>query len=163
MYTGIIHNAHWFLSFGQFVVEPQSLLGAPLPLLLRPLQCAPLSMPVPLPQLPHLCVLQSNHQIQSGGQNTTKKNRNPTSLVVVASGGNVARSKLLTGNRLELLPGPMTVFVAPNEANLRLFTSLHFASRRTCNECCVPPKRGTNQIKNFCGVNGDGDRNKREG
>lgn len=55
--------------------------------------------------LPHCatpCVLQSNHQIQSGGHNTSTK-RNPTILVVVASGGNVARSKLLfTGNRLEL-------------------------------------------------------------
>lgn len=77
--------------------------------------------------LPHCAapfVLQSNHQIQSGGQNTSK-NRNPTILVVVASGGNVARSKLFTGNRLELYPGPLTVFLATNEANLRRFTSLH--------------------------------------
>lgn len=81
--------------------------------------------PIVLP----LVWLQSNHQIQSGGQNTKeKKNRNPTSLVVVASGGNVARSKLLTGNRLELLPGPLTVFVATNEANLRRITSLHSTS-----------------------------------
>lgn len=52
MYNGIIHNAHWFLSFGQFVVQPQSVSGAALPLFsLLPLR-PPLSMPLPLPRLP---------------------------------------------------------------------------------------------------------------